>query len=160
MNRNVNEGYAFNKQKDMLPLVGLLNDYLEKDKFLLKELQNRLGVNIEDIIDFDLFLYEFENGCLIGPNNEFISSSRLDNLAMVHASLNALINADGNKGINIVAVFDNEEIGSSTKQGADSNMLLNILERICISLGKTREEFLTSIYSSFMISSDLAQHAI
>ena len=95
----------------------------------------------------------------MGANEEFISSGRLDNLAMAHASLNALINADGNKGINIVAVFDNEEVGSSTKQGADSNMLLNILERICIALGKTREEFFTSIYSSFMISSDLA-HAV
>ena len=159
MNRSVNEGYAFNKQKDMLALVGLLNESLEKDNFLLKELQNRLGVNIEDIIDFDLFLYEFEKGCLIGTNEEFISSGRLDNLAMAHASLNALINANGNKGINIVAIFDNEEVGSSTKQGADSNMLLNILERICICLGKTREEFFTSIYSSFMISSDLA-HAV
>ena len=159
MNRNVNEGYAFNKQKDMLPLVGLLNESLEKDNYLLKELENRLGVDKEDIVDFDLFLYEFEKGCLIGANEEFISSGRLDNLAMAHASLNALINANSSKGINIVAVFDNEEVGSSTKQGADSNMLLNILERICISLGKTREEFFTSMYSSFMISSDLA-HAV
>lgn len=159
MNRNVNEGYAFNKQKDMLPLVGLLNESLEKDNYLLKELENRLGVDKEDIVDFDLFLYEFEKGCLIGANEEFISSGRLDNLAMAHASLNAIIDANSNKGINIVAVFDNEEVGSSTKQGADSNMLLNILERICISLGKTREEFFTSMYSSFMISSDLA-HAV
>lgn len=130
MNRNVNEGYAFNKQKDMLPLVGLLNESLEKDNYLIKELENRLGVDKEDIVDFDLFLYEFEKGCLIGANEEFISSGRLDNLAMAHASLNALINANSSKGINIVAVFDNEEVGSSTKQGADSNMLLNILERI------------------------------
>lgn len=159
MNRSVNEGYSFNKQKDMLPLVGLLNESLEKDNFLLKELQNILGVDIDDIMDFDLFLYEFEKGSLIGVNEEFISSGRLDNLSMAHASLNALINAKGSKGINVVAVFDNEEVGSSTKQGADSNMLLNILERICISLGKTREEFFTSIYSSFMVSSDLA-HAV
>ena len=136
-----------------------LNESLEKDNYLIKELENRLGVDKEDIVDFDLFLYEFEKGCLIGANEEFISSGRLDNLAMAHASLNALINANSNKGINIVAVFDNEEVGSSTKQGADSNMLLNILERICISLGKTREEFFTSMYSSFMISSDLA-HAV
>ena len=65
MNRNVNEGYAFNKQKDMLPLVGLLNESLEKDNYLLKELENRLGVDKEDIVDFDLFLYEFEKGCFI-----------------------------------------------------------------------------------------------
>ena len=65
--------------------------------FLLKKLVKRLGINKEDIIDFDLFLYEFEKGCLIGTNEEFISSGRLDNLAMAHASLHALINSNGNK---------------------------------------------------------------
>lgn len=159
MNRTINEGYALNKQKDMLPLVGLLNDSLEKDNFLVNQLASNLGVNIEDIIDFDLFLYEFEKGSLIGPNEEFISTGRLDNLSMAHASLHSLIDTKGNYGVNVVSVFDNEEVGSSTKQGADSNMLLNILERICMSLGKDREEFFTSIYSSFMISADLA-HAV
>ena len=159
MNRSVNEGYAYNKQKDMLPLVGLLNESLEKDEFLLKQICKKLKINKEEIIDFDLFLYEFEKGRLIGPNEEFISTGRLDNLSMVHASLHALINSKGQSGINVVAIFDNEEIGSSTKQGADSNMLLNILEIICIGLGKNREEFFNSIYSSFMISADLA-HAV
>ncbi|MEG0843174.1 MAG: M18 family aminopeptidase [Romboutsia sp.] len=159
MNRSINDGYAFNKQKDMLPLVGLLNENLEKDNFMLREIAKKLDVTIEEIIDFDLFLYEFEKGSIIGPNEEFISTGRLDNLSMAHASLHGLIDASGTKGINVVAVFDNEEVGSSTKQGADSNMLLNILERICISLGKDREGFFTSIYSSFMISADLA-HAI
>ena len=159
MNKGVNDGYALNKQKDMLPLVGLLNDNLEKDKFLLNQIAESLNVGIEEIIDFDLFLYEFEKGTLIGPNEEFISSGRLDNLSMAHASLHALLNAKGKYGVNVVAVFDNEEVGSSTKQGADSNMLLNILERICISLGKSREEFFNSLYSSFMISADLA-HAV
>jgi aspartyl aminopeptidase len=143
----------------MLPLVGLLNDTLEKDNFLVKELAKKLDILVEDIIDFDLFLYEFEKGRLIGPNEEFISTGRLDNLAMAHASLHGLIDAKGNAGINIVAIFDNEEVGSSTKQGADSNMLLNILEKICLSLGKDREEFLNAVYSSFMISADLA-HAV
>ena len=106
-----------------------------------------------------LFLYEFEKGSLIGPNEEFISTGRLDNLSMAHASLHALIDTKGKYGVNVVAVFDNEEVGSSTKQGADSNMLLNLLERICISLGKNREEFFNSMYSSFMISADLA-HAL
>ena len=159
MNRTVNEGYALNKQKDMLPLVGLLNDSLEKDNFLLNQLASNLDVAVEDIIDFDLFLYEFEKGNLIGANEEFISTGRLDNLSMAHASLHALIDAKGKYGVNIVAEFDNEEVGSSTKQGADSNMLLNILERICISLKKSREEFFNAMYSSFMISADLA-HAV
>ncbi|MEG1311309.1 MAG: M18 family aminopeptidase [Romboutsia sp.] len=159
MNKTINDGYVLNKQKDLLPLVGLLNDNLEKDNFLLNQLALNLGVNIDKIIDFDLFLYEFEKGSLIGANEEFISTGRLDNLSMAHASLNSIIDTKGNNGINIVAVFDNEEVGSSTKQGADSNMLLNILERICICLGKDKEDFLRSMYSSFMISADLA-HAV
>ncbi|MGL5693475.1 MAG: M18 family aminopeptidase [Peptostreptococcaceae bacterium] len=156
LNRSINDGYKYNKQKDMLPLVGLINDTLEKDNFLVKTIAKELNVEVEEIIDFDLFLYEYEKGCLMGANEEFISTGRLDNLSMAHASLHALINSCSDKGINLVTVFDNEEVGSSTKQGADSNMLVNILERICLSLGKNREEFFTSIYSSFLISADLA----
>ncbi|MEG0857082.1 MAG: M18 family aminopeptidase [Romboutsia sp.] len=159
LNRGVNEGYKFNKQKDMLPLVGLINETLEKDDFLLNQISENLKINKEEILDFDLLLYEYEKGCLMGANEEFISSSRLDNLSMAHASLHGLLDAKGKKGINVVAVFDNEEVGSSTKQGADSNMLLNILERICLCLEKDREEFFTAIYSSYMISADLA-HAV
>ena len=159
LNRSINDGYKYNKQKDMLPLVGLINDTLEKDDYLLNEISKELKVKSEEILDFDLFLYEYEKGCIMGANEEFISSGRLDNLSMAHASLHGLLNADGKTGINVVAIFDNEEVGSSTKQGADSNMLLNILERICISLNKDREEFFQSIYSSFMISADLA-HAV
>ena len=159
MNRSVNDGYKFNKQKDTLPLVGLITETLEKDDFLIKEISKELKVTKEDILDFDLYLYEYEKGSIIGPNEEFISSSRLDNLSMAHASLHGLINANGRNGINIASIFDNEEVGSSTKQGADSNMLLNLLERICISLGKNREEFFSALYSSFMISADLA-HAL
>ncbi|CEP82233.1 M18 family aminopeptidase [Paraclostridium sordellii] len=159
MNREVNDGFALNKQKDMLPLVGLLNDTLEKDNFLVKTIAKELGRKVDDIIDFDLFLYEYEKGMLIGANEEMISCGRLDNLSMAHASLHALINSKGSKGINVVAVFDNEEVGSSTKQGADSNMLINVLERISISLGQDREDFFRSLYSSFIISADLA-HAV
>lgn len=159
MNRSINDGYKINKQKDTLPLVGLFNDTLEKDKFLLKEISKELNIDKKDILDFDLYLYEYEKGSIIGPNEEFISSSRLDNLSMAHASLYGLIDSKGKHGINIVSIFDNEEVGSSTKQGADSNMLLNLLERICISLGKDREDFFSAIYSSFMISADLA-HAL
>ncbi|WP_419725832.1 M18 family aminopeptidase [Terrisporobacter petrolearius] len=159
MNRSINDGYKFNKQKDTLPLVGLINDTLEKDDFLLNEISKELNVDKKKILDFDLYLYEYEKGNIIGPNEEFISSSRLDNLSMAHASLYGLINSKGKNGINIASIFDNEEVGSSTKQGADSNMLLNLLERICISLGKDREEFFSAIYSSFMISADLA-HAL
>ena len=78
---------------------------------------------------------------------------------MENADLIAITNTNSKYGINLVSLFDNEEVGSSTKQGADSNMLVNILEKICLSLGKDREEFFNTLYSSFMISADLA-HAV
>lgn len=159
MNRSINDGYKYNKQTDMLPLIGLINEQLEKDNYMVKLLASELNVEIEEIIDFDIFLYEYEKGCFTGANEEFISTGRLDNLSMYYSSVEALLDSDSKSGISIAVGFDNEEVGSSTKQGADSNMLLNILERICISLGKDRQQFFEAIENSFIISSDLA-HAV
>lgn len=159
MNRSINDGYKYNKQTDMLPLVGLINEQLEKDNYMIKLLASELDVEVEEIIDFDIFLYEYEKGCFTGANEEFISTGRLDNLSMYYSSVEALLDSDSKSGISIAVGFDNEEVGSSTKQGADSNMLLNILERICISLGKDRQQFFEAIENSFIISSDLA-HAV
>ena len=159
MNRSINDGYKYNKQTDMLPLVGLINEQLEKDNYMVKLLASELNVEIEEIIDFDIFLYEYEKGCFTGANEEFISTGRLDNLSMYYSSVEALLDSDSKSGISIAVGFDNEEVGSATKQGADSNMLLNILERICISLGKDRQQFFEAIENSYIISSDLA-HAV
>ena len=159
MNRSINDGYKYNKQTDMLPLVGLINEQLEKDNYMVKLLASELDVEVEEIIDFDIFLYEYEKGCFTGANEEFISTGRLDNLSMYYSSVEALLDSDSKSGISIAVGFDNEEVGSSTKQGADSNMFLNILERICISLGKDRQQFFEAIENSFIISSDLA-HAV
>lgn len=159
MNRSINDGYKYNKQTDMLPLVGLINEQLEKDNYMVKLLASELDVEVEEIIDFDIFLYEYEKGCFTGANEEFISTGRLDNLSMYYSSVEALLDSNSKSGISIAVGFDNEEVGSSTKQGADSNMLLNILERICISLGKDRQQFFEAIENSFIISSDLA-HAV
>lgn len=159
LNRAANEGYKLNKQVDMLPLVGIIDKDFDKEEYMINLIADELGASRDDIIDFDLFLYEYEKGCLMGENKELISIGRQDNLSMAFTSLRSLIKSEGKSGINLVSIFDNEEVGSSTKQGADSNMLLNILERICISLGKNREEFFEAIYSSYMISADLA-HAV
>ncbi|WP_035292123.1 M18 family aminopeptidase [Clostridium sp. KNHs214] len=159
MNREVNSGVELNKQKDTLPLLSLVNENLEKGNYLLNAVAKELGVKGEDIIDFDLFLYEFEKGSIIGLNDEFISCGRLDDLAMVHAGIKALINSKTTKGTNVMVCFDNEEVGSSTKQGADSQMLANVLERIALSMGKGREDFLRALSKSFIISGDLA-HAV
>ena len=159
MNRDVNAGIELNKQKDTLPLLGMVSDELEKDNYLVSAIAKELSVELKQIIDFDLFLYEYEKGSIIGLNNEFISSSRLDDLAMVHAGIRALARVEAVEATNIMVCFDNEEVGSSTKQGADSNMLVDILERITISLGKNREDFLRAISKSFIISADNA-HAV
>jgi len=159
MNRKVNEGVELNKQKDTLPLLSMINEGFEKDNYLIKLLSKELEVEVDKIIDFDLVLYEYEKGNIIGLNNEFISCGKLDDLAMVHAGINALINSPVGNATNMMICFDNEEIGSSTKQGADSPMLRNILERIVYALGKDKEDFFTALYSSFIISADMA-HAL
>jgi aspartyl aminopeptidase len=159
MNRNINKGYEINGQKDTLPLLAMINEEFEKGNYLLSIIANELKVDMKDILDFDLFLYEFEKGKVIGLNNEFISSSRLDDLAMVHAGIKAITNVEASEATNVMIAFDNEEVGSHTKQGADSEVLSNTLERIVLSLGGSREDFFRAIAKSFMISADLA-HAL
>ena len=159
MNRQVNEGYAINKQKDTLPLLGLINEKFEKDGYLLKVIGEELNVKAEDILGFDLALYEYEKGCLIGMNEELISSSRLDDMWMVYAGVKALVNSKSNAATKVMVCIDNEEIGNLTAQGASSNLLLNTLERITLALGKDKEDFYRSLSNSIMISADLA-HAV
>lgn len=165
MNRNINSGYEYNQQNDMMPVVLESGENLEENyilKLIHKELDEK--IEIEDILDFELYLYEYEKGSVVGDCNEFISCGRLDNLASAHSSILALIDSSKNKksefsGISLVSLFNNEEIGSLSKEGAGSNSLLNIIERICISLNKDREDMLRSFENSFMISADLA-HAL
>ena len=159
MNRNVNEGYAINKQKDTLPLLGFINSELEKGDYLISILEEELGVSKSDILDFDLFLYEYEKGCLLGANEEFISSSRLDDLWMVFAGIKAISETEENKATKVMICIDNEEIGSLTPQGANSSLLRTILERITLALGNNKEDYFRALSNSIMISADLA-HAV
>ncbi len=159
MNREVNTGGELNPQKDTLPLLAMVNEELEKGNALLNAVAKELGVEREEIIDFDLFLYEFEKGSIVGLNEEFISAGRLDDLQMVHAGIEAIKEAPITSGVNVMVCFDNEEVGSSTKQGADSDMLANVLERITLCLGKGREDFFRALGKSFIISGDNA-HAV
>ncbi len=159
LNRSVNDGIELNKQVDMLPLMTCVTETLEKDNYLLRMIAEELKIDAADILDFDLFVYEYEKGCLVGPNQEFISSPKLDDLAMVHAGLKALLSSQNESSTNILCVFDNEEVGSVTKQGAGSPVLRNIIERIMEKLGKSQEEYQRAIYKSFMISADMA-HSI
>lgn len=159
MNRSVNEGLNINRQKDTLPLLSLINDKFEKDGYLIKILAEELKVGTSDILGFDLGLYEIEKGAIIGLNEEFISAGRLDDMWMVYAGIQALIESKPNKSTKVMVCMDNEEIGSLTAQGANSALLLNILERITLALGKDREGLHRALANSLMISADLA-HAV
>ena len=169
MNRSVNEGYSYNKQKDTLPLftikdenaesVRFAKEKLEKDGYLLNLIAEELKVNTSDILDFDLFLYEYAEGCFTGLNNEFISVGRLDDLWMVYAGLRGLLDSNKIAATKVLVALDNEEIGSLTSQGANSSILDTMLERIALGLSKNREEYKRAVSRSVMISSDLA-HAI
>ncbi|SHK35639.1 aspartyl aminopeptidase [Hathewaya proteolytica DSM 3090] len=159
MNRNINKGVELNPQNDLLPVLTLINENMEKQGYLLNLIADELKVNKEDIIDFDLYMYETEKGCIMGLNQEFISCSRLDDLQMVHAGIIALINSNDSHTTNVMICYDNEEIGSMTKQGADSELVPQILERICICLGKEREDYFRALGKSYLISADNA-HAV
>ena len=154
-NRQVNDGNPLSKQKDMLPVLGVINERLEADGLLLNVLAEELGVKVDDILDFDLSLYDVQKAVLTGLHEEFVSSGRLDDLAMVHAGLHALLNSTTTEMTQVLAVFDNEETGSGTKQGAASPVLRNLLERVA----GGSESLYRAVERSFMISADMA-HAV
>lgn len=159
MNRQVNEGFNINAQKDTLPLIGLINDQFQKDGYLINLLAQELQVEAKDIMGFDLGLYEYEKGTLVGMNEEFISSGRLDDMWMVYAGLKGLVDSTSTSATKMMICIDNEEIGSLTAQGAASNLHLNVVERLLLALGKDREDMHRALSNSIMISADLA-HAV
>ena len=155
-NRNVNEGVAIDKQKHVLPVMSMAGKDFAKENLIRDLVAEEMNVAPEEILDYDLFLCEAEKGIVMGLSHEFISSKRQDNLNSVHGAMEALKAAEVGSGIRVAAFFDNEECGSRSKQGADSVLLANLLERVYYSLGGDREGFLRSLESSFMISADLA----
>ena len=157
-NRQVNDGVKLSKQKDMLPILGIINDELECGNLLINLICEELKVAKKDILDFDLYLADATPACTFGIHNEFISSGRLDDLSMVHAGLQALLQS-GEKTprvTQVLAIFDNEETGSQTKQGAGSPFLASLIERIVLAQGGTTEDFRRSIEQAFMVSADNA----
>ena len=155
-NRAVNEGNPLSKQKDMLPIIARVNEQFETDNMLIKIVADELNVAQTDIIDFDLILYDTTAPCTFGLNNEFISSGRLDDLSMVHAALEAITDNVNPEQTCVVAIFDNEETGSCTKQGAGSPVLSNVLQRIVEYQGGKYEDFCIAIAKSFLVSADNA----
>ena len=159
--RDVNEkGFSYNKQKDIFPLLSMASDGVEKDDYLLNLIQEETGIGKADILDYELFLYEYQKGIFTGKDGEFISAPRIDDLAMVYAGLSALVeSADKGNTYKIFAAFDNEEVGSSTAQGAHSGLLVHTLNRICKNFGLTDDAYFRAIANSTSISADTA-HAV
>ncbi|MDP4126632.1 MAG: M18 family aminopeptidase [Bacillota bacterium] len=159
MNRKINEGIELNKQKDMLPLLTQVTKNLQKEGILLEHLAKALHCPPENILDFDLFLYDNDKGCLAGLQQEFISSGRLDDLAMVHAGTFALTQSKPTLMTQVLVCFDHEECGSTSQQGAASPFLSHVLERILLAQKKDRETYFQALAHSFLISADMA-HAL
>ncbi|MDM8311522.1 aspartyl aminopeptidase [Clostridium cadaveris] len=155
MNRTANDGYAYNAQVDMLPLYGS-ND--AKDSFL-KLVAENAGVKVEDILGTDLFLYNRMNGTVAGLNEEFILCAKLDDLECTFTSLQGFLKGQSENSASVYCVFDNEEVGSGTKQGAASTFLYDTLKRINMAMGRSEEDYYTTVASSFMLSADNA-HAV
>ena len=155
MNREANSGYKYNLQKDMLPVVG---EASSKGK-LMKLVAENAGVKEEDILSTDLFLYNRAKGTIWGLEKEFLSAGRLDDLQCAFASMKGFLAAVPGESVPVCAVFDNEEVGSSTKQGAASTFLESTLRRLNGALGRTEEEYLSAVAGSFMIFADNA-HAV
>ena len=164
MNRDVNSGYTYNAQKDVLPLMSC---GCEPGQFR-QIVAEAAGVQEEDILAQELFLYSRSQASIWGANEEFVSCGRLDDLQCAYAGLMGFLEAgtckmqDVEESRSMIPVFcmlDNEEVGSGTKQGAASTFLKDVLLRIQLANGKTQEDYLRMLAESFMVSADNA-HAL
>lgn len=155
MNRKINEGIAYNKQVDMLPLFGGAGTRADLEEIIAEE----LGVEPESIYGKDLYLYNRMKGTVWGARNEFLSAQHLDDGQCAYATLQGFLKGSPSHSVNVYACFDNEEVGSGTKQGAGSTFLYDVLRRINGGLNKSEEDYYRAVAKSFMVSADNA-HAV
>ena len=160
-NRGVNDGNKLSVQKDMKPVIGFypedkISEFKRRGGALKVLISEELGIETEDILEYELMLYPAETSSLVGVNNEYIQSARIDDLSMAFAGLEALIKSEEDcEATRVLAIFDNEETGSATKQGAASPILKNIIHRIVMQIeGACEEKVYRTIANSFMISAD------
>lgn len=154
MDRTANESKSYDVLADMPALFSLAG--ARGPEALIAE---ALGVKEEDVLSKDLFLYPCEAGTLWGAEKEFLSSPRLDDLQCVFGCLQGFLEAEGSESLTALCVFDNEEVGSASKQGADSTFLSDVLRRVCLALGMDESGFLRCAANGFMVSADNA-HAV
>ena len=158
-NREVNDGNPLNRQRDMMPVLGFINNHFERENLLIGIIAEELGVAVGDILDFDLSLYDATPAALCGLNNEFVSCGRQDDLLMAFAGLKALIGSGASRMTQVLALFDNEETGNVTKQGSASPVLRSLLDTILLKCGGAPGDLYAAVENSFMISADMA-HAL
>ena len=150
MNREANKGFAYNPAKDLIPVFGQVEEGFDFNKYLLE----KLGLEGE-VLGHDLFLYNRDEPRYVGRKQEFLSSGRLDDLSSAYTALLGFLESENEKDVNVLVCFDNEEVGSLTKQGANSDFLKRNLERILIALGK-KDEMGEIVARSFLLSIDNA----
>ena len=158
LNREINKGVPYKANTDMLPVCRTIQGAFEKDGYLIGKIAERLGVLTEDILSFELCAYCFEEASLVGFEHDLLSSPRIDNISSAHACIRALADADGD-AINIAVLYDNEEIGSNTRRGADSAMLSIILDKLATALGIDRTDYIDACLNGMLLSCDVA-HAL
>lgn len=155
MDRTANDGKKMNPQTDLLPLYALESETVD----FYSQIAQAAGVEKDDILSDDLFLYNRQKGTILGADKEFVASPKLDDLQCVFAALQGFLSAKEEKSLPVLAIFDNEEVGSETKQGARSTFLSDVLYRITKSVGGDRDDMTRFLSNSFMISADNA-HAV
>lgn len=156
MNREVNKGVELNAARDLLPICRTVEKEWSKDGYFVKKLAEHMNVSADDILSYDLCLYNAEKSCFIGFDEDFLSAPRLDNITSSFACLAGISNCGIKHGVSAAILFDNEEVGSQTKQGANSSLLGMLLEKLAFALGMTRPEYIDSLMNGFMLSCDVA----
>lgn len=159
MNREVNKGVELNRQVDLMPVLDMIPEEMRGTDYFLSFIAEELSVEKTDILDFELNTFCMEEPCLLGPKQTLLSSPRLDNQTSVHALLNAMIHGNSPKGIRLIALFDHEEIGNKSKQGAASILLRDLVRRIAKNLGQNEEQMEQTVYNAMLLSVDVA-HAL
>ncbi len=156
INKEVNKGVELNRQVDTLPLFSMLEEDISDEKFFISFLAKELGVEKDRILDYDMYIYNCEEGGFVGLKEDFVSCPRLDNLTSVWSLLKGITEGKRKEGINLIALYDNEEIGSRTKQGADSALLNLLLEKIMRGLKLSEDSLYSQLTDSFLLSVDVA----
>ncbi len=151
LNRSANDDLHLTLQKDMLPIVDVLEQALGGEAFFRKALAEECGAAPEDILDYELYVYQCEQGCLVGLEETMLSSPRLDNHTSAEACIYGLTHARRERGVNLAVLFDHEEVGSRTRQGAAGSVLPNVIEGSYAAFGLSRAAYLRDMTAGFAL---------